>query len=124
MTFDEAQNFVSCARSHWILGGCKLPDDRFLRWRERLHNGMTMFFAILVLIGFFFLPGIWGLHGVIAMMYWKFGVLSAFVFAARRHSVTANQFRDVRRFMIDFESYSAPKPESKSAEQAVSLNRP
>jgi len=99
MDITEAQKIVSRERAGWLFVAAKLSDDELLRRRERLHNGLAMFFAIAVLVGYFVLPILWGQIGERIAIYGTWGTLIAFIFAARQHSVTANHCREVREYL-------------------------
>jgi hypothetical protein len=99
MDISEAQSFVSRERVRWYLGAAGLSDDELLRSRERLHNGLSMFFAFAFLVGYFILGTLLSRFGDLIALYGTLCTLIVFVLAARRHILKARDCRDVREFL-------------------------
>lgn len=116
MNIIDAQQLVDQARSRRFLGGAECPDDELLLWRERLHNGMTMFYGLATVVGYFLIPGIWAWLGTFGMMMATILTLAGMIYAARWHSVTANRFRAARCVLASHLK--------RSAEQLMDVNRP
>ncbi len=91
MDITEAQKCLSRERSRWFSVSSKVSDDELLRRRERLFNGLTIFFGMAVLPSFF-LAGQFGIIG-----WWL--CLATEVFAARHYSKEADECRDARQIL-------------------------
>lgn len=88
----DAQDALQRERRRWFLTGGKLADGDFLWHRERIYGGLTMFFALALLIAFFLLPPFFGRLGAGAEM----GGFVALFFAARFCNAAADRCRDAR----------------------------
>lgn len=99
MDITEVQKIVSEERAAWVFVSARLSDDELLRRRERWHNGLAMFFAFALLVGYFVLPTLWSRIGEHIAIYGTWATLAAFLLAARQHSARANRCRDVRQFL-------------------------
>ena len=93
MNTQEVNDFVQRERTRWVPAPRDVSDADLLRRRERLLNGLTMFFALLALVSLFWagLLG-WGVWG------WYLSVVVA-AFLARQCGAHANRCRDVREFL-------------------------
>jgi hypothetical protein len=90
MNTNEANEFVRSERARWLPGQGGSSDVAMLLQRERLLNGLTMLFALIALVSFFWAGVLgWGVWG------WYFAVVGA-GYTARQCSAHANRCREVR----------------------------
>jgi len=91
MDIAEAEKCLRRERSRWLPFAARLSDDELLRRRERLFNGLAMFFAFAILPSWFF-GGLLGVYG-------QSGVIVGEIFAARHFSDLGNRCRDGREIL-------------------------
>jgi hypothetical protein len=102
MNTNDVDEFIRLERARWFPCAEKGSDTEMLRQRERILNGLAIFFALLALVSLFWAGvlgwGIWGYYLAVA----------GAALLARRCSVHANRCGVVREFLQNMLSTQSP----------------
>ena len=95
MDIQQANDFLRRERARWPFAARDVSDAELMNRRERLFNGLTMAFALIALVSFFWVGILgWGVWG------WYVCVVGAVV-AARQCSAHADRCRKARQILQD-----------------------